>query len=58
VTDFEDTKEIIEVPPPLDAGESDECRYEQPERWAESVRPYRHVPGAFSDLLRGRLDPA
>ena len=57
MTDFEDTEEILEGPP-LDAGETDEDRYEQLERWAESVRPYRHVPGAFSDPLRGRLDPA
>ena len=56
MTDFEDTEKILEGPP-LDAGETDGDRYEQLERWAESVRPYRHVPGAFSDLLRGQLDP-
>ena len=57
MTDFEDTEEILEGPP-LDAGESDEYRYEQLERWTETVCSYRHVSGAFSDLLRGRLDPA
>jgi hypothetical protein len=56
MTDFEDTKEIIEGPP-LDAGETDEYRYEQLERWTETVCSYRHVSGALSDLLRGRLDP-
>jgi hypothetical protein len=56
MTDFEDTEEILEGPP-LDAGETDEYRPGQLERWAETVCSYRHVSGAFSDLLRGRLDP-
>jgi hypothetical protein len=56
MTDIEDMEEILEGPP-LDAGETDEDRYEVLERWAEPVRSYRHVPGALSDLLRGRLDP-
>ena len=57
MTDFEDTEEVIEGPPSLEAGETDEARYEQLERRAEPVRSYRHVPGAFNDLIRSRLEP-
>ena len=41
---------------PFDAYD-DEFRYDQLERRAESVRAYRRVPAAFSDLVASCLEP-
>jgi hypothetical protein len=57
MTDFEDTEEVIEGPPSLEAGEADVAHYERLERRAEPFRSYRHVPGYFNDRCVATSNP-